>query len=218
LIRINLLSEARAAAARRKSPAMPTGAKLNNILFFAGILAGVAYIAVMGLILTSRSRNLDQEIGKARLEAERLRSIIEEVKGYEDKKADLEAKIKLINDLKTNQKGPVRLMDEISKALPDLVWLTNLDVSGNQITMKGRTMSPNAISTFLENLKKSPFFAEPVFRNLQQEGVASGLHIWEMTLTFIPAPAPAAGASAAGAPGAPAAGSPPAAPAKVSGK
>ena len=209
MIRINLLSEARAAAARRKSPAMPTGAKLNNILFFGGIMAGVIYIGVMGLLLTSKRRHLDQEIGKARLEAERLKSIIEEVKGYENKKADLEAKIKLINDLKTNQKGPVRLMDEISKALPDLVWLTSLDVSGNQITMKGRTMSPNAISTFLENLKKSPYFAEPVFRNLQQEGAAPGLHVWEMTLTFIPAPTPATGTAAAGAPGAPA-GAPPA--------
>jgi type IV pilus assembly protein PilN len=206
VIRINLLSEARAAAARRKTPAMPSGAKLNNLLFYGGILVGIAYIAIMGFILTSRRRHLDQEIGKARIEAERLKSIIEEVKGYEDKKASLEAKIKLINDLKTNQKGPVRLMDEISKALPDLVWLTSLDVSGNQVTMKGRTLSPNAVSTYLENLKKSPFFAEPVFRNLQQEGNQAGLFTWEMTLNFIPATAltgpPGAAGSTPGAPGA----------------
>lgn len=200
MIRINLLAEARAAATRRKAPAMPTGAKLNNLLFLAAILLGVAYIAVMGLVLTSKRRHLDQEIGKARLEAERLKSIIEEVKGYEAKKESLEAKIKLINDLKTNQKGPVRLMDEISKALPDLVWLTTLDVSGNQITMRGRTLSPNAVSTYLENLKKSPFFAEPVFRNLQQEGAQQGLYTWEMSLTFIPAKALAT--STAGPPGA----------------
>jgi type IV pilus assembly protein PilN len=210
VIRINLLSEVRAAAARRKAPAMPTGAKLNNLLFLAGILVGVAYIAITGLVLTSRRRHLDQEIGKARLEAERLKSIIEEVKGYEEKKASLEAKIKLINDLKTNQKGPVRLMDEISKALPDLVWLSSLDMSGNQITMKGRTLSPNAVSTYLENLKKSPFFAEPVFRNLQQEGTTQGLYGWEMTLTFIPATAltgaPGAAHAPAGPPAAPAPG------------
>jgi type IV pilus assembly protein PilN len=205
VIRINLLSEARAAAARRKAPAIPTGAKLNNLLFLGGILLGVAYIAIMGLVLTSKRRHLDQEIGKARVEAERLKSIIEEVKGYEEKKASLEAKIKLINDLKTNQKGPVRLMDEISKALPDLVWLTNLDVSGNLITMRGRTLSPNAVSTYLENLKKSPFFAEPVFRNLQQDGNTTGLYLWEMSLTFIPSTAltstPPGGAAAAPAPG-----------------
>lgn len=211
MIRINLLAEARAAATRRKAPAMPTGAKLNNLLFLAGILLGVAYIAVMGLVLISKRRHLDQEIGKARIEAERLKSIIEEVKGYEAKKESLEAKIKLINDLKTNQKGPVRLMDEISKALPDLVWLSSLDVSGDQITMRGRTLSPNAVSTYLENLKKSPFFAEPVFRNLQQEGAQQGLYTWEMTLSFIPAKAlttattgvPAAGSPAGRVPGKP---------------
>lgn len=189
MIRINLLSEARAAAARRKAPAMPTGARLNNLLFLGAVALGILYIAVMALVLTSKRRHLDDEIGKARLEAQRLQSIIEEVQSYKEKKASLEAKIKLINDLKTNQKGPVRLMDEISKALPDLVWLTNMDVSGNAITLKGRTLSPNAVSTYLENLKKSPFFAEPVFRNLVKDQGTQGTYTWEMTLTFIPAKA-----------------------------
>lgn len=196
MIRINLLTEAKAAAARRKAPALPTGARLNNLLFFAGLGAGVVYLAVMGLTLVNRRRSLDEEIGKARLEAERLRSIIEEVKGYEDKKASLEAKIKLINDLKTNQKGPVRLMDEVSKALPDLVWLTSLDLSGGQIVMRGKTLSPNAVATYLENLKKSPFFAEPVFRSLGQDGGGLGIYSWEMNVTFKPAAALAGPASA----------------------
>ncbi len=200
MIRINLLTEAKAAATRRKGPALPTGAKLNNLIFVGGLAAGLLYILVMGLTLTAKRRNLDEEIGKARIEAERLRSIIEEVKSYEDKKASLEAKIELINNLKTNQKGPVRLMDEISRALPDLVWLSDLTVSGDQITIKGRTLSPNAVATYLENLKKSPFFAEPVFRNLGQEGGGQGIYNWEMTLTFTPAAALGTGAVTAAAP------------------
>ncbi len=187
MIRINLLTEAKAAAARKKAPLLPTGARLNNVLFFGAFGLGLAYVVIMGLTLLSRRSQLDEEIVKARLEADRLKSIIEEVKEYEDKKASLEAKIQLINALKTNQKGPVRLMDEISKALPDLVWLTVLDVSANQITMRGKTLSPNAVATYLENLKKSPFFAEPVFKSLGQDGGASGTYSWEMTLTFNPA-------------------------------
>jgi len=187
LIRINLLTEAKAAASRKKAPLLPTGARLNNVLFFGAFGLGLAYVVIMGLTLLSRRSQLDEEIVKARLEADRLKSIIEEVKEYEDKKASLEAKIQLINALKTNQKGPVRLMDEISKALPDLVWLTLLDVSGNNtITMRGKTLSPNAVATYLENLKKSPFFAEPVFRSLGQDGGASGTYSWEMTLIFNP--------------------------------
>jgi type IV pilus assembly protein PilN len=184
LIRINLLTEARATAARKKSPFLPSGARLNNLLLLGGVAAGLLYIGIMALILTSRSKNLDEEIARAQEEVARLRSIIEEVKGYEDKKASLEAKIQLINNLKTNQKGPVRLMDEVSRALPDLVWLSDLTVSGDQVSLKGRTLSPNAVATYLENLKKSPFFAEPVFRNLGREGGLQGTYVWEMSLTF----------------------------------
>jgi type IV pilus assembly protein PilN len=199
LIRINLLSEARAAAARKKTGTAPTGARLNNLILLGGVAVGILYIGVMALLLTSRSRHLDEEIAKAQEEVARLRSIIDEVKGYELKKASLESKIQLINNLKTNQRGPVRLMDEISRALPDLVWLTELTVSGDQVTLKGRTLSPNAVATYLENLKKSPFFAEPVFRNLGREAGSQGLYVWEMTLTFTNAQALAVGAFPPGA-------------------
>ena len=186
MIRINLLTEAKAAAASKKAPILPSGVRLNNVLFFGAVALGVLYVAIFGgLALSERSR-LNDDIAKARLEAERLKSIIEEVKEYEEKKTNLESKIQLINALKTNQKGPVRLMDEISKALPDLVWLTNLDLANNQITMRGKTLSPNAVATYLENLKKSPFFAEPVFKSLGQDGGTSGTYSWEMSLTFIP--------------------------------
>lgn len=199
MIRINLLTEARAAAARKKSGKVPTGARLNNLILLGGVALGLLYIGVMALILTSRSRHLDEQIGKAQEEVARLRSIIDEVKGYEVKKASLEAKIQLINNLKTNQRGPVRLMDEISRALPDLVWLTELTVSGSQVTLKGRTLSPNAVATYLENIKKSPFFAEPVFRNLGREAGSQGLYVWEMTLTFTNAEALAVSAFPPGA-------------------
>jgi type IV pilus assembly protein PilN len=193
LIRINLLTEARTAAARKKTAFLPSGARLNNLILMGGVAVGLLYIGIMALILTSKSRRLDEDIARANEEVARLKSIIDEVKGYEDKKASLEAKIQLINNLKTNQKGPVRLMDEISKALPDLVWLSDLMVSGNQVNLKGRTLSPNAVATYLENIKKSPFFAEPVFRNLGREGGSQGLYVWEMGLTFTGAQALAVG-------------------------
>jgi type IV pilus assembly protein PilN len=184
LIRINLLTEARAAAAKKKGPALPTGAKLNNLLMVGGLALGAIYIGTMFLVLHSKNRKLDTEIAQAKEEVARLKSIIDEVKGYEDKKRSLEEKISLINSLKTNQKGPVRLMDEVSKALPDLVWLTDMSMQGDQLTMKGRTLSPNAVATYLENLKKSAYFAEPVFKNLGREAGPQGIYAWEMTVTF----------------------------------
>jgi len=202
LIRINLLTEARAAAAKKKGPSLPTGAKLNNLILIGGLVLGLIYIGTMALVLTSQRRHLDEEIGRAKEEVARLKSIIDEVKGYEDKKKSLEEKISLINSLKTNQKGPVRLMDEVSKALPDLVWLTELQAQGNLLTLKGKTLSPNAVATYLENLKKSPYFAEPVFKNLGRETGPQGIYGWEMTVIFTYGK-PGGEAGAAGTPGAP---------------
>ena len=199
MIRINLLTEARATATRKTS-LLPSGARLNNLILLGGVAAGILYIGIMALVLHARSKNLDEEIARAQEEVARLKSIIDEVKGYEDKKRSLEEKINLINSLKTNQKGPVRLMDEVSKALPDLVWLTDMAMQGDQLTMKGRTLSPNAVATYLENLKKSPYFAEPVFRNLGREPGPQGIYTWEMAVKFTfgrPAPGQQPGAPAA---------------------
>src|SRR5215470_16628017 len=80
LIRINLLTEARAAAAKKKGPALPTGAKLNNLLLIGGLALGLIYIGTMFLVLSSKRRDLDQKIGQAKEEVARLQSIIDEVK------------------------------------------------------------------------------------------------------------------------------------------
>ena len=66
MIRINLLTEAKAAAAKKKGPALPTGAKLNNLVLVGGLLLGLIYIGAMALVLTPHRRHLDEEIGKAR--------------------------------------------------------------------------------------------------------------------------------------------------------
>ena len=56
-------------------------------------------------------------------EAQKLESAINAVNDFQKKKDSLQKRIDLINQLKQNQKGPVRIMDQVSRDLPDLVWL-----------------------------------------------------------------------------------------------
>ena len=174
MIRINLLTEARAAAAKKKGPALPTGAKLNNLLLIGGLLLGLIYIATMGLVLTSKRRHLDEEIGKAKEEVARLKSIIDEVKSYEDKKKSLEEKIDLINNLKTNQNGPVRLMDEVSQALPDLVWLTDLQVAGQPAHAQGQDPVAQRRGDVPREPEEEPVLRRAGFQEPRPRGGAAG--------------------------------------------
>lgn len=210
MIKINLLSEGRTAA-RAPQAAVATG-KVNNLVFVGCIALAVLYFLGMWWHVASVKRDWDEKNRRAQAEVDRLKSIIDEVNGYEKKKANLEAKINLINDLKRNQHGPVRLMDEVSKALPDLVWLTNMNLIGRNIDIHGKAMTPNAVANFIENLKKSPFFAEPRFQSLNREGAIYNFGL-AVTFTYV-APtenAATAGGEGTGSPASPAPGVKPAA-------
>jgi len=184
VIKINLLSEGRTAAARAPQAAALATGKVNNLVFAGCLAIAVLYFFGMWWHVATVKRDWDDKNRKAQAEVDRLKSIIDEVNGYEKKKANLEAKINLINDLKRNQHGPVRLMDEVSKALPDLVWLNSMDLIGQNINIHGKAMTPNAVANFIENLKKSPYFAEPRFDSLNQEGPIYNFGL-SVTFTYV---------------------------------
>jgi type IV pilus assembly protein PilN len=181
MIKINLLSEAKAGPQKKAAPSALASGQIKNVVFYFCLALGVAGCAGFYLYYHHKRSALDVQIKHQQAEVDRLKSIIDEVDAYEKKKTNLEAKINLIKDLKQNQKGPVRIMDEVSRALPDLVWLTEMSVAGNAIAIKGKSMTPNAVANFIENLKRSTYFAEPVFEGMSQE---TSIYSFSFTVNF----------------------------------
>ena len=101
------------------------------------------------------------EVQAAQREVEALKQVIQEVEDYKIKKAELERKIDVINGLKANQRGPVQIMDQVSRALPELLWLSSLDVTPTTINLKGSAFNMSAVANFIDNLDKVDEFAEP---------------------------------------------------------
>ncbi len=161
MIRINLLSEAKPVRKKRGVAALGRGGRFNTILIGVAMGAAVLAVLVHWWILSVKIRAQEEKIRVAQVEVTRLESVLKEVKDFETKKAKLQKKVDLIHQLKQNQRGPVRLMDEVSKALPDLVWLERLDYRGNLISIVGKAFNPPAVANFLENLKRVPSFQEP---------------------------------------------------------
>lgn len=76
----------------------------------------------------------------------------------------LSAEVERLRHYQARQRMGVRLLDVISKSLPELLWLDRLNVSRDQITIDGRAFNTNAIANFVENLDKLPDFDEPMLR------------------------------------------------------
>jgi Tfp pilus assembly protein PilN len=165
------------------------------------IVAGLALGAVVGggwwVIEKSKLSDKREQVATKQVEAQRLESIIKEVEEYQKRKDSLQKRIDLINQLKQNQKGPVKIMDRVSQDLPDLVWLDRMNMSGGLITISGRGLNPNAIANFVENVKNDPLFEEPDLSSLNQASVNPPVYNFEMTFHFTYAPKGEAGAAGA---------------------
>jgi type IV pilus assembly protein PilN len=70
--------------------------------------------------------------------------------------------VTLIEQLRRGQTGPVHILDEVSKALPDRLWLVSMGQRDKDFTIEGRTTSLSTLSDFVANLEASPWFTRPV--------------------------------------------------------
>jgi type IV pilus assembly protein PilN len=167
MIKINLVAEVPSAAAkRRKRPEFSLGAKQGDILLLVVLAIALVAIGTRWLLLKNTRDNLRQVKQEKQVERDELLPYIEKVDELERKRERLRHKISVINQLKQNQRGPVRIMDEVSRAMPDLIWLTRMNLKGTNLELRGVAMDENAIANYYSNLESSPFFQEPSLKDL----------------------------------------------------
>jgi type IV pilus assembly protein PilN len=194
MIKINLLSEGKRAIRKAKpATSLLEGKDVGQYLIVIGLVIGVLASAWFWWNLKQKIADQKEEISIAQAEVEALGAVIKEVEEYKAKKAELERKIGIINDLKANQKGPVRIMDYVSKALPELLWLDRMTMNATTIVIEGRAFNTNAVAALIENLDKVPEFAEPTLRDATEQG---GIYRFVIDFNYkfeVPKPEQAAG-------------------------
>jgi type IV pilus assembly protein PilN len=174
----------------------PGGGQINNIII-VGCLVLAGLLALVYWYWNKRELAAREAVVAERtITAQKLEGIIKEVDQYQRRKDNLQQRIDLINQLKQNQKTPVRIMDQISRDLPDLVWLDNMDINAGRVTLAGRGLNPNAIALFIENVKNDPYFEEPQVGAVTQVSTTPLVYGFDMNFAFSYAPknaVPAAG-------------------------
>jgi type IV pilus assembly protein PilN len=133
-----------------------------------------------------RNRIIALEADKARAETllREQDNILKEVKNVEEERKKVAEKIEVIEKLKKNQAGPVRLLDEISKALPVGVNTTSLTESSNGINLEGEAFTNEDIVRFVDNLKASPLLSDVSLLETSQ-AKREGLDIYKYKLQFV---------------------------------
>jgi type IV pilus assembly protein PilN len=200
MIKINLLAPAQQGKVRavREPKFKGVGSLGQNVLMAGVVLLALAYVGWHWYALADRQRTLTADIAKAEAEKERLQAIIKKGEEYKAKKELLQRKITLITQLKHNQSGPVHLLDEVSKQLPDFLWLDSMNEAGFNVQINGKATTYNAVSNFYNNLTGSRYFENVVMGSITS--IPVGVQ-FSLTCQFVPNPQGKEGADAPSASG-----------------
>jgi type IV pilus assembly protein PilN len=159
MIRINLLAAER--ESKKKKATFQSGQKMtiacSLVLVLTGVLIGWRYLAIQ-----RESAKLDEDIAKAQTEATRLHAVIQQVQQFEQQKAQLQQRVVLIEQLRKSQTGPVHMLDQVSRSLPPMLWLTGLKQDDTNVTIDGRSTTQTGVSDFVGNLEGSGYFKKSV--------------------------------------------------------
>lgn len=126
------------------------------VLVVAVLVVGVWDRVVNAEIDNQRTRNqlLEQKIAELDVQ-------VKEIAELKEKRQQLLDRMTVIQALQANRPEIVRIFDEMASALPEGVYLSNLNRVGGQVELTGFAESNNRVSAFMRNLDQSYKFSEP---------------------------------------------------------
>lgn len=187
MIRINLLGHEPAKPKRRAMPEFTFGGS-ENLGFAVAIVVTLVVLAAAWWYQSGRVAELRRVLAAEQQRRDDLADLADRVRQVQDQTALVNQKLEVIVDLKRNQSGPVLLLDELSRLLPDGVWLNQLTLSQGDITIVGMSLSEVQVTDFQQALRLSPDFADEFLAFLEDTGDAVR---FQLTVRFVPlAPPP----------------------------
>ena len=127
-------------------------------------VCGALAAAVVGGGLFFINGQIEHQQARNNLLNNEIRAIdrkIKEIEELERVKANLLARMRIIEELQASRSQTVHFFDEIVSTLPEGVHLTNIKQQGLATTINGIAESNGRVSTYLKNLDASDWFTKP---------------------------------------------------------
>lgn len=156
------------------------------------VLAGVfAFCGIWHFLQKREEAGYRADIDSLNKEIAELNRLIGEVKQFEEKKAELERKLGVINSLKDNKVGPVRFLEELSVTIPKKVWVLSVTEStvppaNHSVNLTGEAISDEIIAEFMTKLEESEYFSNVNLVETRSVGERSGvpIHAFQLNCEF----------------------------------
>ncbi len=149
MIRINLLPFR---AARKRE-----NIKRQVTVYVLSVILLVVAMAYMFLQLDGRLSDAKAQETQLNQALAKHRKTIARINDLKKKIQVIEQKLTVIRRLEEGKQGPVRLLDELARAVPrDRLWLSAMAESEGNLTLTGSARDNETVAEFMTNLENSP--------------------------------------------------------------
>ncbi|PLY03586.1 MAG: fimbrial protein [Desulfuromonas sp.] len=174
MIRINLLP---VRAAQKKERLRSQIVILILSLILTMTACGAVYFS-----LSVKVSNVEDEIKNKQDEIVRLKKAIGQVGRFKKLQEELRGKLDVLDELKEKRTGPVRLLDELSNAIPDKVWIGSFSETNGKVSISGTGLNEENVAQFLQNIEASPYY-KGVELNVIQKKTEAGRKVESFSIT-----------------------------------
>jgi type IV pilus assembly protein PilN len=169
MMEINLLPhrEARRAADLRETVA----------LLFLGLVVVLGAMFFLDKSVKSDLSATQATVAQLEADIERYKPQQALVQKFKKQKKQLQDKLDIIASLEEARNGPVRILDELSKNVPERLWLTSISTKGKGIKLEGQSLDTGVVADFLRGLNASPYFNNVDLDNTSGGKVVQGVRL-----------------------------------------
>jgi Tfp pilus assembly protein PilN len=94
-------------------------------------------------------------------------------------------RVDVIDQLRTNQAGPVELLNTIGDTVnsTEAVWLSTMKDMGSSVDIEGMALSTDAVASLIQNLQKTGRFSSIEIKETYQDDQVKDMQAFDFTLT-----------------------------------
>ena len=140
------------------------------ILWWLGLSNAISNQNARNTYLSDQIKLIDQQIAT--------------IKTLKQQKAQMLARMNIIQQLQASRLAVVHLFDQLVKTLPAGVYLTQVSQNGSELTIEGVAESSARVSTYMRNIDASAWMTDPNLKVVQKDmRIDFGARAQQFTLT-----------------------------------
>ncbi len=164
--RINLLPWREAERIKRQRDFM--------VSLAGSLVAGLLVIALTNLAYSQMIGHQRERNNRLETEIVELEKSITEIDGLERQKERLLARMEIIEQLQRSRPEIVHLFDEVTRQLPEGVYLTGMTQAGSAVEVQGVAQSSTRVSALMRQIDSSTWLTDPDVVKVETTDVGPG--------------------------------------------